>query len=280
MKLFRTLVLIAVAGLVGGAAYAQDNPSKFAGHVRAVNFAYGFNNTPALQVDLANGPSSTGTATLTVSFGTVALTDGTVIAPLAVGVPVTVGIGANQETITPSAVSCSTPTVYQSCSFTGSFTYQHGNGDRVASGTYGLDEAIEYAATYGKPAGGVVVTDSKWYQLGGTKAILTAVALATPNVWIFDDSGLGPVWYGKSGTTSAVYSALNNDQSFQLTLVSGTKTKTLSQTYAVAPSCVGTYVSGTGTGVLFVAPTTSTVVVTSSVNTDTAVVQVACQLQK
>ena len=58
-------------------AFAQDNPSKFAGEVRAVNFAYGIApNTPALQVDLAGGPSATGTATLTVSYGSVTLTDG------------------------------------------------------------------------------------------------------------------------------------------------------------------------------------------------------------
>jgi len=283
MKLFRPLVsLIAVAALFGGAAFAQDNPTKFAGEIRAINFAYGVAvNVPALQVDLAGGPTTAGaTATLTVSFGTVTLPDGTIIAPLAVGVPVTIGTGANADTVTPTAVSCSTPQIYQSCSFTAtSITHAHGTGDRVASATFGLDEAIEYASVYGNPAGGIVITDGNWYKIGGTKTILTAVALATPNVWIFDVSGLGPVWYGKSGTTSAVYSALNNDQSFQLTLSAGTATKTLSQTYAVKPSCVGTYVSGTTTGILTIAPTTTTVVVTDSVS-EANVVQVSCQLQK
>lgn len=280
MKLFRSLVsLVALAGLVGGTAFAQ-NRTSFAGEFRAVDFAYGVgvSNVSPLRVDQA-GISATGTATLSVAIGRVTLADGTVVTPLTVGVPVTVGSGANQETVTPTAVSCSTPQVYQSCNFTASFSNQHGTGDQVQSATFGLDEAIEYANTYGNPAGGIVITDGKWYQAGGTKAIMVAVALATPNVWVFDTSGKGPVWYGKSGVTTAVYSALANDQSFQVTLAAGTATKTLSQTYAVAPSCVGTYKSGTATGILTVAPTTTTVVVTDSVS-EINVVQVSCQLQK
>ena len=281
MKLFRTLVsLIAVTGFVG-AAFAQDNPAKFAGEIRAVNFAYGVApNVPALTVDMSTPTTAGATSTITVAYGQITLTDGTTIKPLAVGVPITIGTGSNADTVTPTAVSCATPQVYQSCSFTAtSITHSHGTGDRVASGTFGLDEAIEYASTFGNPAGGIVVTDGTWYRMGGTKTILTAVTLATPNVWVFDDSGLGPVWYGKSGVTSAAYSALNNDQSFQLTLSSGTATKTLSQTYAVAPSCVGVYVSGTITGILKIAPTTTTVVATDSVS-EANVVQVSCQLQK
>jgi hypothetical protein len=68
---------------------------------------------------------------------------------------------------------------------------------------------------------------------------------------------------------------------FQLTLVSSTKTKTLSQTYAVAPSCVGSVVSGTFTGpALTIAPTTTTVVVTDATASETPVIQVNCVLQK
>ncbi len=279
MKLSRTLVTLFAVAAFGVAAFAQ-NRTSFGGEFRALDFAYGVGvaNVPPLIVDQPN-LSPTGTATISVAVGQVTLADGTVITPLAVGVPVTVGSGANQETVTPSAVSCATPQVYQSCTFTASFTYQHGTGDQVQSSTFGLDEAIEYANTYGNPAGGIVLTDSKWYQAGGTKTILTAVALATPNVWVYDTSGKGPVWYGKSGTTTAAYSAINNDQTFQLTLAAGTATKTLSQTYAVAPNCVGSYISGTATGILKIAPTTSTVVANDSVS-EANVVQVACQLQK
>jgi hypothetical protein len=256
---------------------------KFAGEFRALNFAYGLPQTaPALRVDQPT-PSATGTATLTVAYGTVSLSDGTSLTPLATTAPITVGIGATQETITPTAVSCSTPTVYQTCTFTASFTYQHGTGDPVTSGTYGLQEAINYASTYGPVGGtgvgGTVIIDGDWYKLGGAKSNITARTSATPNVWIRDTSGLGPVWYGKSGVTTAAYSAVNNDMSFQLTEASGTATKTLSQTYAVAPNCVGSYISGTATGILKIAPTTTTVVVTDSVS-EANVVQVSCALQK
>lgn len=191
MKLLRNLVnLIAVAGLVGGAAFAQDNPARFAGSVRAVNFAYGYNNTRALQVDLAGGPSPTGSATLTVAYGNVALSDGTVIVPLTTTTPVTVGIGANAETVTPSAVSCSTPQVYQSCSFTATFTYQHGTGDPVISGTYGLQEAINYASAKG---GGFAVVDASWASLGGSQANLLAATLPGGVSLVDNRLGSGPV---------------------------------------------------------------------------------------
>jgi hypothetical protein len=276
------LTAVALAGCAETAA-AQDNPVKFAGEFRAVNYAYGVApNTSALKLDMA-APSATGTATLTVAYGTVTLSDGTSLTPLATTAPITVGIGATQETITPTAVSCSTPAVYDTCTFTGSFTYQHGTGEPVTSGTYGLQEAINAAANWG-PAGatglgGTVLIDGAWYKLGGAKSNITARTSATPNVWIRDTSGLGPVWYGKSGVTTAAYSAVNNDMSFQLTEASGTATKTLSQTYAVAPNCVGSYISGTATGILKIAPTTTTVVVTDSVS-EANVVQMSCALQK
>ncbi len=186
--------LIALFGLVaiaGGAAFAQDNPTKFGGEIRAVNYAYGIApNTPALQVDLAGGPSPTGTATLTVAYGSVTLTDGVVITPLAITAPIIVGTGANQETVTPTAVSCTTPQVYQSCSFTASFTYQHGTGDRVASGTVGLQEALNYA--FGK-GGGEAVVDYFYTALGGTNALITA---ATPYAKVsIKDERLGPPQY-------------------------------------------------------------------------------------
>ena len=152
MKLFRTLVILfAVSGVVG-TVYAQDSPSKFGGEIRALNYAYGVApNTPALTVDMPNGPSTAGaTSTITLVNGTVKLSDGVVIAPLAVGVPVIIGTGSNADTVTPTSVNCSTPTVVDSCSFTAtSITHAHGTGDRVTSATVGLAEAVAYATTLG-----------------------------------------------------------------------------------------------------------------------------------
>ena len=176
MKLFRSLVsLIAVAGFVGGTAFAQ-NRVVFAGAANAYDFDYGVNASP-LQVDLAGGPSATGTATLTVAFGTVTLGDGAIITPLSTTAPITIGTGANKETVTPSAVSCSTPQVYQSCSFTASFTYQHGTGDRISSASYGIQEAGAYLA--GKFAGGLVILSPQLLQAAGVTTNAGVTTLIT-----------------------------------------------------------------------------------------------------
>lgn len=158
-------------------AFAQ-NRTVFAGAANAIDFAYGtLPGSPApLQVDLAGGPSATGVATLTVSFGTTTLGDGTVITPLSTRAPITVGTGANQETVTPSAVSCSTPQVYQSCSFTATFSNQHGTGDRVASASYGIQEAGIYL---GKFAGGLVILSPALLQAAGVTTNAGVTTLIT-----------------------------------------------------------------------------------------------------
>ena len=163
----KLISLFGLISLAGSVAFGQARP-VFSGTADAYTFNYGgpgVGAPPPLQVDLAGGPSATGVATLTVSFGTVALTDGTLITPLSTLAPITVGVGANRETVTPTAVSCSTPQVYQSCSFTATFTYQHGTGDRVASASYGIQEAGLYLA--GKYAGGLVIISPALLQAAG-----------------------------------------------------------------------------------------------------------------
>jgi hypothetical protein len=161
------------------------NPTFFAGQYRAVAYAYGIvPEIAGLIVDNPSGSTSGGTQTLNVAFGNVTLQDGTVIAPLATNSPVTVGTGANADTVTPSAVSNSTPQVYQSSSFTATtFSHAHGTGDKVASGTVGLQEAINAASGAG---GGVVIVDAAWVQAGGTDAIIEA-ATVSAGVSILDN---------------------------------------------------------------------------------------------
>jgi hypothetical protein len=152
------------------------NPTFFAGQYRALSYAYGISaDIPGLIVDNPSGATSGGTQTLNVAFGNITLNDGTVIAPLATNAPVIVGTGASADTVTPSAVSNSTPQVYQSSSLTATtFSHSHGTGDKVASGTVGLQEAINAANGAG---GGVVVIDAAWTQNGGTDAIVEAATL-------------------------------------------------------------------------------------------------------
>jgi hypothetical protein len=161
------------------------NPTFFAGQYRAVSYAYGISaDIPGLIVDNPSGATSGGTQTLAVAFGSISLQDGTVISPLATNAPVIVGTGSNADTVTPSAVSNSTPQIYQSSSFTATtFSHAHGTGDKVASGTCGLQEAINAANGGG---GGVVIVDAAWTQLGGTDAMIEA-ATVTAGVSIQDN---------------------------------------------------------------------------------------------
>jgi hypothetical protein len=152
------------------------NPTFFAGEYRAVSYAYGIVATvPGLIVDNPSGSTSGATQTLNVAFGNITLQDGTIVGPLNTNAPVTVGTGSNAETVTPSAVSNNTPTVYQSSSFTATtFSNAHGTGDKVASGTVGLQEAINAASAAG---GGYVIVDAEWAQSGGTDAMIEAAIL-------------------------------------------------------------------------------------------------------
>lgn len=187
------------------------NPTFFAGQYRAVSFAYGIaQDIPALEVDMPTGATSAvATQTLSVAFGTVALQDGTLISPLATNAPVVVGTGANADTVTPSAVSNNTPQIYQSSTFTATtFSNAHGTGDKVASGTVGLQEAINAANAAG---GGVVIVDAAWKQMGGTTAMITAASLPANGLVSIQDSrgGAGAPLTQTSVLTAAQITTLN-----------------------------------------------------------------------
>ena len=196
MKLFRSLVLFTVAWSVGFVAFAQV-PSVFAGAANAYAFAYGVNQLAApLLVDMAGGPTTAGaTSTITVAFGTVKLGDGTIITPLKVGVPIKIGTGDNADTVTPTAVSCNTPQVYQSCSFTAtSITHSHGTGDRISSGSYGIQEAGAYMA--GKYGEGLVIVDSALMQAAGISdnsavaSLITGLTSVGTKITVLNYSGI------------------------------------------------------------------------------------------
>lgn len=160
------------------------NPTFFAGMYRALDYAYGaVPGIPGLQVD--QPASTTGaTQTLNVAFGTVTLGDGTIITPLNTNAPITIGTGANADSVTPSAVSQSTPQVYQSVSLTATtFSHSHGTGDLIASATVGLQEALNAAGAAG---GGTVVVDPEWVKSGGTTGMINAATIPS-NTAILDN---------------------------------------------------------------------------------------------
>ena len=53
--------------------------------------------------------------------------------PFNINAPILVGGPTNQETVTPSAVSCSTPAILDSCIVTATFTKLHGIGEPIRS---------------------------------------------------------------------------------------------------------------------------------------------------
>lgn len=188
------------------------NRSRFAGMYNAGDYAYGISSKgpgttgPALVVDTA--PSATGAGTITLVTGQTALTDGTLLFPLNINAPITIGSGTNAETVTPTAVSNATSPNYQNnpASVTATFSNLHGIGDQVSSGTIGLQEAINAAAAAG---GGVVLITSAWTQMGGTNAMIAA-ATWTAGVQLLDNraSAWGVVQSLKVVLTNAQTKAL------------------------------------------------------------------------
>jgi len=166
IKMFRKSLIALIATAISIPALAQD-PAVFGGVANAYAFAYGVNELVApLQIDTTAPPTTgAGVATFTVAFGTVALGDGTIITPLSTNAAITVGTGANAETVTPSAVSCNNPTVYQSCSFTATFANAHGTGDKIASASFGITEAGAYIV--GKWGGGPVSVSAQLLKRAG-----------------------------------------------------------------------------------------------------------------
>jgi hypothetical protein len=167
---------------------AGSNQSRTAGFFYAANYAYGLGAAPGSnQVQFAKvegGNSVTGSSTISVYVGYISLPDGRKIVPFSVFAPITIGGQSNQETVTPTAVSGCQPvdTSGAQCNITASFSNLHYRGDPIASGSAGLQEAIDDAANAG---GGIVVVDSQWTLVGGTDTLLNA-ALPFSNVAIYD----------------------------------------------------------------------------------------------
>lgn len=202
-RLISLLALIA-ALTAPVASYAQNRVSQF-GAYSAWDFAYGVapNVAPLL---VTAGSNTSGTYTVTVAYGNTTTASGLVFAPLSTSAPVTIGGGTAAETVTPSAVSCSTPGVQYTCQFTATFANAHNNGDLVRSGDGGLQETAAYVVAKGS---GAVVLSPDWFHYeGGHAAGLTALvtfhSLATTTYTVWDYFGVtGALSY--SGASGAVY---------------------------------------------------------------------------
>lgn len=111
------------------------------------------------------GNASTGSASITVRGGYVVLPDGRSVVPFAVGVPIVVS-DSTPELVTPTAVSgcyksqgMNQDGILVTCTITASFSFTHGVGAQVLSGTNGAAEAALDAFNWG---GGTVVIGPGW----------------------------------------------------------------------------------------------------------------------
>lgn len=157
----RKLLSLLVAGatlclpVFGQSPTKAVGPSFAAGTYYSTNYNYGnLSNIPPLEVTI--GTAATGSQTITLAYGTFNAPDGRFIAPFTnisnnslTIPPITIDTGANLETVTPSAVSCQTPTIINTCTITATFSFVHGNGVRVNSGDQGIVEAINDASLQG-----------------------------------------------------------------------------------------------------------------------------------
>ena len=194
-------ILIAMA-LAVPLVHAQLT-TGFAGQRNAVDYAYGLPGVAFPALSVAGGNSVAGSSSITLVTGATVMSSGTTIYPLNVNAPITIGIGSNAETVTPTAVSnCNLPSAITAgpsgpnCTVTATFANLHGPQEPVTSGTYGLQEAINAA----KGNGGVVMVSQGWQILGGTTAIITAAA-AYSNVYVQDTRGQAQVYWSMQPTT-------------------------------------------------------------------------------
>jgi hypothetical protein len=152
--------------------------SKFAGMYDAAAYAYGVNTDAPAALQVITGSTGTGAYTLTCQPQKSVNPNSASCVP-STTTPITVGLGSNAETVTPSSVLLDT---LGNILITATFANAHGAGEQVRSGTFGLQEALNAASAVG---GGTVIISPGWAKLGGTQAIYEA-AVEPANVSIWD----------------------------------------------------------------------------------------------
>jgi len=199
--------------LVPGASSPGSNLSFVAGRFVANRYE---NYGGPFASQIYSGNASTGSSTITVRGGYIVLSDGRAVVPFAVGVPLIVN-DSTPELIVPTSVSgCfnakgqNQDGILVTCTITASFSFVHGIGASVNSGTGGLAEAVQDASTYG--GGLVVITPGYLLNTGCTncyasKAAAIAALLPFQNITIEDDTLAPPVIYTPAQTTSSFLAA-------------------------------------------------------------------------
>ena len=199
LSIFLSTLLVLGPMLFAPPAMAQSPLAKVGGKTYASAYAN-------WRAQIASGSAvTTGTATIAVAPGIPVNPDGSQVVNAFVSpgggiyTPIIVGLGtANQETVTPTAVSgCnSSASSPASCMITAAFANTHGPGDIIVSGDAGIQEAINATPK------GVIVVDN---AAGATDANIAGVTVA-PLVSIEDDRS-GPSRYWNATPTGLALAA-------------------------------------------------------------------------
>lgn len=220
-------------------AHAQLNVN-FGGERNAADYAYGWPGIGAPALNVSSGNSATGAGqVITLVTGSLTMSNGARLSPISTTAPIYVGIAANAEIVTPTAVSnCNLPTAITpgpgtpQCTITATFVNTHGPQEPVYSATYGLQEALNASAG----TGGVVVVSPGWATLGGTNAKITA-ATGYSNVSIVDTRGTGAPYWTLQPTTLTALTAPTTLTATNIVFIVATGTWAASSTHFIA-TCV------------------------------------------
>lgn len=151
-----------------------------------------FNNWRVFSISTTS--VAAGSATVQVETPYVTIPGRNVINPIVANSTLLVDpLGANPETVTVSSVSCSSATA---CTFTATFSNAHTGRFQIKSGSYGLQEAIDYVSNKGGK-GRVVVAPG----YGGTSSTqITSAVRGSTSIAVEDMSGGTEVFYGWNGS--------------------------------------------------------------------------------
>ena len=236
----RFLILLAALSAFLVPAFGQATQQAYYARVGGVFVASNFANYSGLTTT-AN--TATGAQTYTVQFPG-ALRDGNNIPPFYVGEYLTWDEGALQETVaitTVSSVTClgggggggANPNCWN---ITSTFANAHGASTVVATGSAGLDEAINAANLSG---GGQVSVDQTWYARGGSATIISQAPVFA-NVSILDTSAATVT---QNGTNGGQWGQLYTPQPSALTALAtpATRSATAGATQVISGTAVGTW---------------------------------------
>ena len=139
----------------------------------ASDYAYGINPDVENMVVQSGSNAAGVSGTVNVNKSTLPLAFGRTISPFNTNASINID---GDTAVAVSAISIDYVTGLTSLTLT-TPTHAHGKGSIISSGTVGLQEALNDAAS--RTNGGVVIVDARWTTLGGTNAMVAAATIPT-----------------------------------------------------------------------------------------------------